>query len=454
MTGLNQSRIDARRHADPAPPLLWQLEVSHYVEKVRWALDYKRVPHIRRSLLPGLHIVKAKRLTGDTSTTPVLTIDGRSIGDSTRIIAAIEEHWPQPPLYPEDAAQRRHALELEEFFDEHLGPHIRRRVFYHELLPHPEFVVPLFTHGEPISKRALLPAGFPMLRVAMRRRFQITPQAAANSRAKMVAAMDRLEAELSASGYLVGDAFTVADLTAAALFYPLARPLAFPYAMVAVEDLLGSWRDFLDSLAQRPGGRWIAEMYRRHRGRSAELSPARATNTPQAHALPRPAAASDELGSTARQSIGGLARSSHPVSASPLARSGFDATVDYRGVLMTGRFGVVIVGARCAGSPLATLLARQALRVALVERAKFPRDTLSTHHLRGARNQPARPARGLDQVRATGAEPLRRLDFRQTSLPSELNPDCDMATRAAPCPSVGSCLTRSWPARRRRRGPR
>jgi hypothetical protein len=24
-------------------PVLWQLQVSHYVEKVRWALDYKRV---------------------------------------------------------------------------------------------------------------------------------------------------------------------------------------------------------------------------------------------------------------------------------------------------------------------------------------------------------------------------------------------------------------------------
>ena len=106
--------------------MLWQLEISHYNEKVRWALDYKRVPHIRRSLLPGFHAWKAEHLTGDTSTTPVLTIDGQSIGDSTRIIAALEERWPEPPLYPLDAAQRQRALELEEFFDEELGPHIRR----------------------------------------------------------------------------------------------------------------------------------------------------------------------------------------------------------------------------------------------------------------------------------------------------------------------------------------
>jgi glutathione S-transferase len=278
MSHTAQTTIYSPDHADPAVPVLWQLQISHYVEKVRWALDYKGVPHIRRSLLPGVHAVKAKRLTGDTSTAPVLTIDGRSIGDSTRIIAAIEERWPQPPLYPEDEAQRRRALELEEFFDEELGPDIRR-AFYQELLPHPELVVPLFTHGRPLAARALLRAGLPMLRVAMRRRFEISAESAAASRSKMVAAIDRLEREISASGFLVGDSFTVADLTAAALFYGVARPTEFPYPMVADDDLPDSWREFLDSSAQRPGGRWVAEIYRRHRGRSAELTPGEAAHT-------------------------------------------------------------------------------------------------------------------------------------------------------------------------------
>jgi glutathione S-transferase len=134
------SAVDPGDHSDLSVPVLWQVQVSHYVEKVRWALDYKRVPHVRRSLLPGLHAVKAKRLTGDTSTAPVLTLDARSIRDSTRIIAEIEERWLRPPLYPEDPAQRRRALQLEEFFDEELGPHIRR-AFYHELLPQPNLVL-------------------------------------------------------------------------------------------------------------------------------------------------------------------------------------------------------------------------------------------------------------------------------------------------------------------------
>jgi menaquinone-9 beta-reductase len=40
---------------------------------------------------------------------------------------------------------------------------------------------------------------------------------------------------------------------------------------------------------------------------------------------------------------------------------------------------VVVVGARCAGSPLATMLARAGLSVCLVDRATFPSDTPSTH---------------------------------------------------------------------------
>jgi glutathione S-transferase len=254
----------------PVVPVLWQLRLSHYNEKVRWALDYKRIPHVRRSLLPGFHIQEARRLTGDTSTTPVLTIDDRSIGDSTRIIAAIEERWPEPPLYPAERARRQRALELEGFFDEELGPHIRR-AFYYVLVRHPELLVPLFTGEDANATNALL-EGFDRLRSGIERRFEITPETARHSRAKVVAAMDRLEGEISATGHLVGDSFTVADLTAAALFYGVVRPPEFPYPMVPEDELPGSWRDFVNSLAGRPGGQWVSEMYRRHRGRSAELT--------------------------------------------------------------------------------------------------------------------------------------------------------------------------------------
>lgn len=46
---------------------------------------------------------------------------------------------------------------------------------------------------------------------------------------------------------------------------------------------------------------------------------------------------------------------------------------------MTKPFDVIVVGARCAGSPTAMLLARKGYRVLVVDRATFPSDTVSTH---------------------------------------------------------------------------
>src|SRR5947209_5408706 len=42
-------------------------------------------------------------------------------------------------------------------------------------------------------------------------------------------------------------------------------------------------------------------------------------------------------------------------------------------------YDVVVVGARCAGAPTAMLLARAGYRVLLLEKARFPRDTMSTN---------------------------------------------------------------------------
>jgi glutathione S-transferase len=250
--------------ASPTRPVLWQLQISHYNEKVRWALDYKRIPHTRRSALPGIHMLIARRLAG-IETTPVMTIDGNSIGDSSAILAAIEERWPEPPLLPQNALQRRRALRLEEFFDEELGPHIRRAVYW-ELLQRPDLVKPLFTNGQTAAARTVIHASFPVMKIGMRRLMNIREDPSARSRQKTVEALDVLETELGDRDYLVGNSFSLADLTAAALFYPLAGPPPeYPYPTVTTAEVSDSAREFMKSIADRRGAHWVADMYRRHR---------------------------------------------------------------------------------------------------------------------------------------------------------------------------------------------
>jgi glutathione S-transferase len=72
-----------------ATPVLWHLEISHYNEKARWALDYKRITHVRRAVTPGLQELTARRLRAGR-TVPILETNGRAIGDSTKIIEEIE----------------------------------------------------------------------------------------------------------------------------------------------------------------------------------------------------------------------------------------------------------------------------------------------------------------------------------------------------------------------------
>ena len=110
-------------------PELWQFTSSHFNEKARWALDFKRVPHIRHSMIPGFHVATVKRMTGKTHV-PVLKLNGTAVSDSSRIIEALEHAYPDPALYPADPAERRRALELEDYFDEELGPYIRRWIFH------------------------------------------------------------------------------------------------------------------------------------------------------------------------------------------------------------------------------------------------------------------------------------------------------------------------------------
>ena len=91
--------------------MLWHIPVSHYSEKVRWALDWKGVEHARHAPPPASSMAVAFGLTRG-STLPVLQLDGRAIGDSTAIIAAFEERCPEPPLYPADPGERLRALAL------------------------------------------------------------------------------------------------------------------------------------------------------------------------------------------------------------------------------------------------------------------------------------------------------------------------------------------------------
>jgi glutathione S-transferase len=257
--------VDATSQAHPT---LWHLPVSHYSEKVRWALDHKRVPHRRRAMpAPGLHMPASFILTGGESQTfPVLQIDGRAIGDSTEIIAALEQRYPERPLYPEDPEQRRRALELEDFFDDELGPHTRLLVF-HELGNDPQSFQAALARSAPPALARLGAGAVAYGRAYTGLRFGVRDEQSADlARVKIVAAFDKLEDELGSGEYLVGESFSVADLSAAALFYPFVLPKGGP--MPHDLPVPAGLKSFRAPLEGRAGYEWVETTYERHRARA------------------------------------------------------------------------------------------------------------------------------------------------------------------------------------------
>ncbi len=94
-------------------------------------------------------------------------------------------------------------------------------------------------------------------------------------------------------------------------------------------------------------------------------------------------------------------------------------------------FDAIVVGARCAGSPLAMLLARKGHKVLVVDRATFPSDTISTHYI--TPDGTARLASwGLfERVVATGVEPYHGMarTMQGMSIPADPNDPPGIAPR-------------------------
>jgi len=75
-------------------------------------------------------------------------------------------------------------------------------------------------------------------------------------------------------------------------------------------------------------------------------------------------------------------------------------------------YDAIIVGARCAGSPTAMLLARRGFKVLLLDRATFPSDTISTHILWPHGAEVLARWGLLHRLASTGAPPIcRRMRF-------------------------------------------
>ena len=248
-------------------PELWQMHFSMYPEKARWALDYKRVPHIRHSLLPGPHAARLIPRFGQKAM-PILRHEGNVLKNSAAVLDYVEQTWPDLPLYPEDPALREKALEIQKWFDEKIGPAVRCAGFY-EMLPCTEYSARRIATGLSEWQQKLYVCAFPAVRAIMMLDMQINATVAEVGCELTQEALDFVAENSKQTGYLVGDHFSIADLTAATILFPTCLPPEYPVDIP--RPLPSGWEHWLERWENHAGCEYVRRIYREHRGVSAAV---------------------------------------------------------------------------------------------------------------------------------------------------------------------------------------
>lgn len=203
---------------------LYKLHWSHYVEKVRWALDYKRLDW------RGIDIVaftkrEMKRFACE-QTVPLIhdTATGVAISDSSPIIRYLDETYPERPLLPADPAERALAWRWMVTLDSTLGLHARRLGYTQVIMECPRILSKLFMPqvcGGLFTRPVLRTLAAPVLGTMLAVRFRFHRNRHDRIYEQLEEQLVPIASRLQREGFLVGGRFSAADLTLACLLRPL-----------------------------------------------------------------------------------------------------------------------------------------------------------------------------------------------------------------------------------------
>lgn len=243
-------------------PRLITILFSHFCEKARWALDACGVTYEEDGHLPLFHYL-ATIPARASRTVPALVVDGKVLPDSTDIVAWADAQRPGT-LIPERDPERADALALEDDFDRHLGPATRRWAYFHSL-DDKELLARLVT-GAPRWERTLLRLTRPLAVRYLKRGLKIDAAGAARSKAKIDETFAHVGALLGdGRRYLMGDRFTVADLTFAALAAPVLLPAEYGAPLPPLDSLPAEARRQVEIWRGSAPGEHALRVYAEHR---------------------------------------------------------------------------------------------------------------------------------------------------------------------------------------------
>jgi glutathione S-transferase len=246
-------------------PRLITIPISHFCEKARWALDRTGIPYREERHVQLVHRLYVRRAGGGTTAPVLVTADG-VFTESRDIVAWADRRLdPADRLIPEDADARADVERLVTEFDDDLGPHGRRWIYWH-VLPNRRVGVEYNCTGVPAWERRAFPVLLPLSAIAIRRLLEITPETVAASEDAVWASFDRVAGRLAdGRRFLVGDRFSAADLTFAALAASVVLPEEYGVPLPQPEALHEPLASGVRRFREHPAGAFALELFRTER---------------------------------------------------------------------------------------------------------------------------------------------------------------------------------------------
>ena len=117
--------------------VLYWMSISHPSQVARKMLDLKGVEYELVDVVPLTQRIHLRLAGFPGGTVPGIKLDGQRIQRSRQIARALDERWPEPPLFPTDPVLRVRVEEAERWGEEQLQP-IPRRLFRYGVARNPK----------------------------------------------------------------------------------------------------------------------------------------------------------------------------------------------------------------------------------------------------------------------------------------------------------------------------
>lgn len=233
---------------------LYGTEVSYFTGKVRPALRYKRIPFAEILPTPAVFRDVIRARTGLAFIPVVVTPENETWQDTSTILDRLEEHFPDPPLYPATPVQRIVAYLCELYADEFLPLSAM-----HYRWSYPESVAKARADFAASSGDAVAAAKFADRMSGAIAALGIVPETIPAIEAHTADVLRILEAHLSEHLYLLGGRPSLADMALVGPLYAHLYLDAVPGRLLrSTAPLVCHWIERVNHPDPDASGQWLA----------------------------------------------------------------------------------------------------------------------------------------------------------------------------------------------------